>query len=74
MISLCYLKELGQKCDVQAVSPMMSQMLEQAYRDGYTDALKNYAVWKNGEQLTAMGRNVKDVLAELGKEQVPVRY
>ena len=46
----------------------------QVYRDAYTDALKNYAVYKNGELQTAMGRNVNELIKGLEKETVPVRY
>lgn len=48
--------------------------VRQAYKDGYTDSLKNYAVNKNGELLTAMGRNVKDLIEDLEKQTVPVKY
>jgi len=49
--------------------------LEIAYRMGYEDALRNYATWKNGEQLVgALGRPLKGVLAEFKNEEVPVRY
>ena len=49
--------------------------LEIAYRMGYEHALRNYAVWKDGEQLVgAMQRPLKSVLAEFVNEEIPVRY
>lgn len=49
--------------------------LEIAYRMGYADGVRNYAIWKNGTQYVgAMQRPLKDVLAEFQNEKVPVRY
>lgn len=49
--------------------------LEIAYRIGYEDAIRNYAVWKNGEQLVgAMQRPIKQVLNEFANKEIPVRY
>lgn len=49
--------------------------LEIAYRMGYEDALRNYAIWKNGEQLVgALQKPLKTVLAEFKNTEIPVRY
>lgn len=49
--------------------------LEIAYRMGYEDAIRNYATWKDGEQLVgAMQRPLKQVLAEFANKEIPLRY
>ena len=49
--------------------------LDAAYRRGYADAVTNYAVWKNGEQLVGvMQRPLKEVLEEVKNQSVPIRY
>jgi hypothetical protein len=49
--------------------------MEIAYRMGYEDGVRNYAIWNNGEQLVgAMRRPLKTVLAEFKNEEVPLRY
>lgn len=49
--------------------------LEIAYRMGYEDALRNYGIWRDGEQLIgAMQRPLREVLAEFKNKEVPLRY
>lgn len=49
--------------------------LEIAYRIGYEDAIRNYAIWKDGVQsIGAMNRDIKCLLAEFQNQSVPVRY
>lgn len=48
---------------------------QQAYREGYIDAVRNYAVWKNGEQLVGVQqRPLPEVLEEIEKSALPIRY
>lgn len=50
-------------------------LAEIAYRIGYADAVRNYAIWKNGELLVGvMARPLNTVLAEKKAGQVPLRY
>lgn len=59
----------------QEAKPIIEAAMEQAYREGYADAVRNYAVWKDGEQLVgAMQRPLKTVLEEAAKQPVPIRY
>lgn len=45
------------------------------YQAGYIDALNNYAIWKNGEQfIGVMARPLKEVIEEVKKSNVPIRY
>lgn len=37
----------------------MRQLVEAAYVEGWRRSLEAYSIWKNGEQLTAMGRNMR---------------
>ena len=49
--------------------------IEIAYRMGYADAVRNYAVWRDGEQFVgAMARPLKTVLNEFQNKNVPLRY
>lgn len=49
--------------------------LEIAYRIGYEDAVRNYATWKNGEQLVgALQRPLADVLNKFQNAEIPERY
>lgn len=49
--------------------------LENAYREGYEDGVRNYATWRNGEQFVgALNRPLKGVLAEDSQKPIPVRY
>lgn len=41
----------------------LQELLRQAYCEGWRRSLEAYAVWKNGEQLTAMGRRARDEMA-----------
>jgi hypothetical protein len=46
-----------------------------AYKHGYKDAVTNYAVWKDGEQLVGvMQKPLKKVLEEVSKSDVPIQY
>lgn len=35
------------------------------YELGYLRALTDFAIWKDGDQLTAMGRNVKPIIVDM---------
>jgi hypothetical protein len=49
--------------------------MEIAYRMGYEDAIRNYAIHKNGELLVgAMQRPLATVLALFKNEEIPLRY
>jgi hypothetical protein len=53
----------------------LSEAEETAYRQGYIDALKNYAIWKNGEQFVGcLERPLKEVINEFNEKNVPLRY
>lgn len=42
----------------------MREILKAAYIEGWRRSLEGYAIWKNGEQLTAMGRRARDEMAK----------
>ena len=49
--------------------------LEIAYRIGYADAVRNYAIWKNGEQVVGCRETpLKTVMAEFKNAEIPERY
>lgn len=53
----------------------LAYRLEIAYRLGYIDALTNYAIWKDGEQLVgAMATPLKTLINQFANKDVPVRY
>jgi hypothetical protein len=44
-----------------------------AWCDGYRQALEDFAVWKDGQQWTAMGRELSPIIAaleEVAREQI----
>jgi hypothetical protein len=48
---------------------------QRRFREGYKDAVCNYAVWKDGEQLVGvMQRPLKQVLEEIDGNDIPIRY
>ena len=51
------------------------QVLERIYKQGYKDAVANYAVWKDGDQLVGVGQKLlSDVLREVDASEVPINY
>ena len=42
----------------------LSDLLEETYYAGWRRCLEAYSVWSNGEQLTAMGRRMRDEMAK----------
>jgi hypothetical protein len=42
----------------------MGALLKAAYIEGWRRSLEGYSIWKNGEQLTAMGRRARDEMAK----------
>lgn len=49
--------------------------LEIAYRMGYEDSLRNYAIWRDGTQYVgAMNRTLREVVEGFKNEQIPLRY
>lgn len=40
------------------------QLVEDAFLEGWRVSLEAYSVWTNGEQLTAMGRRMRDEQAK----------
>ena len=51
------------------------EMEVEMYKRGYKDAVSNYAVWNDGEQLVGvMRRPLKTVLQEVDKAEVPIQY
>lgn len=66
------LKNIREK---HADSPELVGLIEAAYREGYTDAVSNYAVWHNGMQIVGSGNHtLASVLKELETSPIPVRY
>lgn len=46
-----------------------------AYLDGYADALKNYSIWKDSEQVIGcLNKPIKPIIAESKNLQIPIRY
>ena len=42
------------------------ELCEESYREGYKDAVKNYSIWKDGEQLVGcMATPLKVVINEI---------
>lgn len=51
------------------------KVLERIYKQGYKDAVANYAVWKDGDQLVGVGQKLlSDVLREVDASEVPIVY
>lgn len=51
------------------------KVLEKIYKEGYKDAVRNYAVWNNGEQLVGVARkSLGEVLNEVDASHVPIVY
>ena len=51
------------------------KVLERIYKEGYKDGVKNYAVWKDGEQLVGVGQSpLKNVLEVIDASKVPIVY
>lgn len=51
------------------------KLCEESYREGYKDAVRNYAIHKDGEQLVGcMATPLKVVLNEVDNAPVPIRY
>jgi hypothetical protein len=49
--------------------------LEDSYREGYADAITNYAVWHDGKQTVGvMARPLKEVIEEVREAKLPIRY
>lgn len=58
-----------------AKSILSEDLHEPSYRQGYVDAITNYAKWKNGTQLVgALETPLKTVVAEFETFRIPVRY
>lgn len=49
----------------------MKDLLREAYYEGWRQSLLMYSVWKNGEQLTAMGRRARDEMAKTPENAGP---
>ena len=48
---------------------------EKWYKQGYVDAVTNYAVWHDGQQLVGvMRRPLREVLTEVEQSLIPIRY
>ena len=48
---------------------------ESSYRQGYIDAMRNYAVWNDGVQYVGvMRRPLQEAIDEFNKQAIPVRY
>jgi hypothetical protein len=68
-------KQLVEAGDMGAVGDFLQNLSDASYRIGYKDAVKNYAVWSNGEQLVGtMRRPLKTVLDEVDKSSLPITY
>jgi hypothetical protein len=53
----------------------MTEKEKEAYKQGYSDAVRNYAVWKDGEQYVGvMQEPLKKVLERIKNDPVPMRY
>lgn len=54
----------------------LDKFYEKTYKEGYSDAVTNYAVWKDGEPLVGvMQKPLKQVLEEIAKERtLPICY
>ena len=72
---LAEIEQLLMQNDFAGAKNALNRGLEGSYREGYTDGVSNYAIWKDGEQLVGcMQRPLKQVLAEFAKEKIPLRY
>lgn len=57
------------------INAAMANTFNKAYKQGYIDAISNYAIHKDGEQLVGcMQRPLKEVIAEVQRSAVPIRY
>ena len=51
------------------------KVLEKIYKEGYKDAVRNYAVWNNGDQFVGvLKKPLENVLTEVDKSQIPIIY
>lgn len=51
------------------------KLCDESYREGYKDAVRNYAIHKDGDQLVGcMGTPLKVVLKEVDNLPIPIRY
>lgn len=48
---------------------------EKGYRQGYIDAITNYAVWRDGEQYVGVLQTpLKEVIEEVKEKEIPIKY
>ena len=51
------------------------KVLEKIYKEGYKDAVRNYAVWNNGDQFVGvLKKPLENVLEEVDASKVPIVY
>lgn len=63
------------KDDTEKFVTVIHQLIDKTYRTGYKDAVENYAVWCNGEQLVGVLKQpLKKILQEVDQAKVPIRY
>ena len=54
---------------------LLKNLAAQAYREGYEDAVNNYAIWKDGVRIIGcMATPAKKVIEELQTANLPIRY
>lgn len=71
-------EHIGHKCFVQptfVAEDDVAAKMEAAYREGYEDAVSNYAIWKDGRRVVGcMEEPLSSVLEKFQKGKIPVRY
>lgn len=59
--------------NTESVGDLLRNLAEEEYRDGYKQAVTNYAVWQNGEQFVGVKRRpLKAVLTEVDEASIPI--
>lgn len=54
---------------------LLERLVAQAYREGYEDAVNNYAIWQDGVRIIGcMATPAKKVIEELQTAKLPIRY
>ncbi len=62
----CEVRQLLMQNDFEGAETAIRKLQDAKYKEGYSDAIKNYAVWNNGEQFVGvMRRPLKTVLQEV---------
>ncbi len=53
----------------------LQKLKEKWYKEGYKDAVTNYAVWRDGEQfIGVLQRPLKTVFEEIDSSKVPIEH